>query len=254
MRLLAKPIGFIFCLFSVLVATSQEVGTTGNEHGFILKREYSAHAFAHSEGMGFGMRWGQYNSYNSQRYINFDLLNMKHPKEIKMGNVYMFDNARKFVYGKQNSVLMMRFGLGSMNVLNEKPYWGGVDVRRFYEFGASIAMAKPVYLYIIDQSSSTYTYHLNLERYNPEEHNILNIFGRGPMLKGVGESKIYPGLYFKGGFSFEYGPERRLVRYVETGVAVDLYLKKIPIMALAENTNYFISFYVAANFGKRYNP
>ncbi|MPL99176.1 hypothetical protein SDC9_45392 [bioreactor metagenome] len=255
MRLLVLSIGFLISLFSVISTRAQIAGQTGNEPGFILKKEYSFHVMAHSEGLGFGFRWGQRNSVTSQRFVDFDILNMKHPKEIKMGNIYMFDDANKFVYGKENYIYLSRIGLGGLKVVNEKPYWGGVDVRRFYCFGASIAMAKPTYLYILDNSTtSSYYYDLILERYNPEEHNLTNIYGRGPFLEGLSETKIYPGGYFKAGFSFEYGPETSMVRYLETGVAVDVFAKKIPIMAYNKNENYFITFYITANFGRRYNP
>lgn len=254
MQLVVLKIWLFLCCFSFLTAFSQDVGTTGNETGFILRKEISFNFLAHSEGIGIGFRYGQNNTVNSQRFIDIGVLNMKHPKEYKVGNIYMLDNARKFVYGKQNHVMILRAGLGSLKVLNEEPYWGGVDVRRFYVFGASVAMAKPSYLYIIDQSASNYTYYLTLERYNPEVHNMTNIYGRGPWLEGLGESRFFPGLYFKGGFSFEYGPERKLVRYIETGLAADVYLGNIPIMAENPAKNFFITFYVSANFGKRYNP
>ncbi|HBG71348.1 MAG: hypothetical protein A2W93_01470 [Bacteroidetes bacterium GWF2_43_63] len=254
MRLLKVSVIFLVSFFSVITSRAQIAGQTGNEPGFILKREYSFHLIAHSEGMGLGYRWGQRNTVNSGRFIDFDIVNMKHPKEIKMGNVYMFDEARKFVYGKQNYIYLSRIGLGSLKVMNEKPYWGGVDVRRFYCFGASIAMAKPTYLYILDNSTSSYYYDLILQRYNSEEHNLSNIYGRGPFLEGFSESKFYPGAYFKAGVSFEYGPEKSTLRYVEAGITADVFAKKIPIMAFNENKNFFITFYISANFGKRYNP
>lgn len=245
---------FFVSFFSVITSRAQIAGQTGNEPGFILKREYSFHFVAHSDGVGAGFRWGQRNTVNSGRFIDFDVVNMKHPKEIKMGNIYMFDEARKFVYGKQNYIYISRIGLGSLRVLNEKPYWGGLDIRRFYCFGASFAMAKPSYLYILDNSSSTYYYDLILQRYNPAEHDLSNIYGRGPFLEGFGESKFYPGAYFKAGFSFEYGPEKSMVRYIETGIVAEVFASEIPMMAFNENKNFFITFYISANFGRRYNP
>lgn len=244
----------IISLFSVFHLSAQDVGLTGEERGFILKQEYSFHLTAHSEGLGLGGRWGAQNTVYAQRFIDFDLLGMKHPKEIKRGGLYMYDDARKFVYGKQNSVFISRLGLGSVTTLNEKPYWGGIDVRRFYSFGLSVAMAKPVYLYILRQTTTAYYYDLVLERYNPAIHDLTNIYGRGPFLEGLGESKFYPGLYFKGGVSFEYGHEKSTVRYLEVGVAADAYLSKIPMMAYDKSRNYFITFYISGNFGRRYNP
>lgn len=241
-------------LFSFpLLSSAQSVGETGNEPGFIYRREYNIYPKIHSEGWGLGFRWGQNNTVNSQRFIDFHITNMKHPKEIKSSNSYYFEDARSYVYGKQHYVLMARLGFGSMKVLNEKPYWGGVDLRHFWSIGPSIAMAKPVYLYVIDDSSYMYSYYLNLERYNPEIHNPNNIYGRGPFFQGFSESRFYPGISFSTGLSFEFGHEKQVVRFVETGVNVDLFFKGIPIMAFNKNENYFITFYLSYHFGRRYN-
>ena len=242
-------LGFLFSE----VSYAQSVGDTGDEPGFIYRREYSFFPIIHTEGWGLGFRWGQNNTVNSQRYIDFHITNMKHPKEIRTSNSFYFEDARSYVYGKQYYVFMARLGFGSMKVLNEKPYWGGVDVRHFWSIGPTIAMAKPVYLYVIDDSSYMYSYYLQLEKYNPEVHNTGNIYGRGPFFQGFGESKLYPGLSFTTGLSFEFGPEKTSVRYLEVGATADLFLKSIPIMAYNTNEQYFITFYLSYHFGRRYN-
>ena len=247
-------IGFVTCFISISALKAQNVGQTGNEAGLIYKQERSFNFLAHTQGVGAGFRWGIRNTARTQRFIDFSILNMKHPKEVKMGNIYMLDDALRFVYGKKNFVYITRFGLGSQRTLNEKPYWGGVDVRYFYSFGASLSMAKPSYLYILRTSGSSYYYYKELERYDPAEHNLYNIYGRGPFLKGLGKSRFYPGVFFKAGLSFEYGAAKTAVKYIETGVAADVFLKPIPIMAFNKNNNYFLTFYVSINLGKRYNP
>ncbi|PLW92212.1 MAG: hypothetical protein C0592_11955 [Marinilabiliales bacterium] len=250
---------YLFILFAILsfcfpeIAAAQSVGETGNEPGFIYRREYNIYGKIHTEGWGIGFRWGQNNTVNSQRYIDFHINNMKHPKEIRTSNSFYFEDARSYVYGKQYYLLMARLGFGSMRVLNEKPYWGGIDLRHFWSIGPTIAMAKPIYLYVIDDSSYLYSYYLRLEKYNPGVHNTSNIYGRGPFFKGIGESKFYPGLTFSTGLSFEFGNEKTSVRFLEVGATADLFFKSIPIMAYNENEQYFITFYLSYHFGRRYN-
>lgn len=220
----------------------------------MLKREFSFYGMAHSRGLGLGFRWGTNKTALNKNMIEVEFLNMKHPKEIRTSNNAYFESARSFVYGKENYVMLLRGGLASQHIINEKPYWGGVEVRRYFAFGASIGMAKPSYLYVIGQTNSPYEYFLSLEQYNPETHDLNNIYGRGPFFKGFGQMKFYPGLYSKMGLSFEYGSDKSIVKALEVGVAADAYLSKIPILAFCKNEQFFITFYLTMHMGRRFNP
>ena len=113
-------------------------------------------------------------------------------------------------------------------------------------------MAKPIYLYILYPTAFEGEYELIMEKYDPEKHYVDNIYGRAPFTKGISELKPIPGAYVKAGLSFEYGNFINNIRCLETGVTLDVYGKKIPIMAFADNSNYFLNFYVNWVFGKRW--
>ena len=224
-------------LFSQLPATS--------DASVLLRYESNAYLKFHTQGWGFGYRTGYNQTALKKRMYDFGFYTMKHPKEVKISNSLLYLNAKSYVYGKMNHFFLLQGSAGTQRTLNEKPYWGGVELRTFMSFGAVLGFAKPVYLYIFPYNS--------LEKYDPETHFYDNIFGRGPFLKGFNEIKLHPGAYFKAGFSFEHSADETLVRALETGVMVNAFLKPVPIMSFTENYNVFVTFYLSYHIGTRSN-
>jgi hypothetical protein len=207
---------------------------------------------AHSSGWGGGMRFGKKLSGMKVRYFEYEFLSMKHPKEVRTIN-QMYSDARSYVYGKLNSFSAFRIGAGLQDVLFVKSQRSsGVEVRYHLFGGFSAGLAKPVYLYIINYRSFADPV-VSLERYNPDLHFSETIYGRAPFVKGVNETKIHPGIYLKLGMSFEYAPYSDEIRLLEVGVTADYFYKDIPIMAYTDNKSVFLGFYLAFNFGKRFN-
>lgn len=219
----------------------------------LLKHEASGGLVLHSNGWGFIFRKGTHATAKKKRMWEVEVVSMKHPKEFKSVNPY-FENAKGYIYGKQNSLLVLRGGYGHQRVLYHKEDRknGGVEVRYHYYGGASLGLTKPVYLEILVPTSVPFEFTLVTEKYNPDEHYIDNIYGKAPFAKGLGEIKIYPGIYLKSGVSFEYASRQDNVRTIEAGVVVDGYYKKIPIMALTDNKQVFLSFYVNIQFGAKW--
>ena len=221
----------------------------------ILKKEKSGSINVHSSSVnigGFGYRSGNFINGFKKRMIEFEVVSMRHPKEIKTVNPF-FENSKSYYFGKLNNVYSVRAGYGIQKVLSSKPYWGGVELRFLYFGGVSLGVTKPVYLYIINDSYNIYEVLLSVERYNPDKHSIHDIYGRGPFGKGIDKLKVYPGLYTRLGLNFEYGLWDESINALETGVIIDVYPKPIPIMAFNKESYFFISFYLSFNFGKRFN-
>jgi len=81
---------------------------------------------------------------------------------------------------------------------------------------------------------------------------IDSISGKGPLVDGLGEMKVYPGFYAKANLSFEYAPYSNKVKAIETGVIFDYYPKALPIMAQNPAENFIITLYVGFVFGKKW--
>jgi hypothetical protein len=239
----------------------EPVDTIGES--LLLRKEIAGSLHVHTLGYGAGFRYGINKSYFNKKMFEFDLLEMHAPNEEKRFNP-QFADSRKYVYAKLNNLYMLRGGYGSQRLLNRKPYWGGVEVRAFYYGGAVLGLAKPVFLYIADytqQGDRTY-YDLTVEQYDPEIHfasrglnpnRDCDIFGKGPLLRGFGRMKPYPGAYGKLGVNVEYGKYNAQLKSVEIGVVADFFPAGVPIMAFQDPFKLFVTGYVSFSFGKRFN-
>lgn len=180
-----------------------------------------------------------------------DIVGLKHPKEIKTVNRY-FDNAKSYVYGKLNTFNSLRVGTGIQQVLYSKAEKNGIEIRLVYSGGLSLGILKPVYLNILKDNGKFGEKGISVEKYNPEEHYIDNIYGRAPFTEGLDELGFRPGLYGRLGFNFEYAPIFEDVKSIEVGATVDAFPKDIPIMAFIDNKQLFLSFYITIMYGRKW--
>jgi hypothetical protein len=243
---------FIFLLFSSGIHAQEEM-TVDTSRNIILLKETSAGITLHTQGWGLKFNKGYHKTAFRKRMITIEFLEMQSQKQIRTINPY-FTNSKSYVYGKLNSVFILRGSYGIHKQLNRKPYWGGIELRFFYMGGLDLAIAKPVYLYILKPISPLgYEYSITEERYNPDEHFVDNIFGRASFTKGFDELSIYPGIHTKIGLDFDYGVYNSKVKSLEVGVILDVFARPVPIMAFNDPNYYFLTFYFSFNFGKRYN-
>ncbi|MCD4735772.1 MAG: hypothetical protein K8R53_06985 [Bacteroidales bacterium] len=218
----------------------------------LLLKEYSFGIIFHSQGWGANFTKGKNVNASRKRVFEFEFVEMKSPKQVRTINPY-FSNSKSYVYGKLNTIFMIRGSYGFHKLLNRKPYWGGVELRLLYTGGFSLGVAKPIYLYILTPTSDFFDYQITEEKYDPEAHFVDNIFGRSPFTRGIDEISIYPGLHAKLGLSFDYGVYKTKVKALEAGVILDVFPEPVPIMAYNDAHYYFLTFYLSFNFGKRYN-
>jgi len=267
MRLLRVITFFLLIIILPSLVKAQDVAEADTvDMGILLLREKSANIMLHTLGYGLGYRFGTNKTYYKNRMFEFDLLEMRSPTQARSWNTNL-PNTRSYFFGKLNNLYVIRAGVGQQHLMNRKPYWGGVELRAFYYGGIDLGLAKPNYLYIAyyayDSINQYYIFdRTELERYDPEKHfpdigtnstTLSNIYGRGPMLSGFNKIKLYPGLYFKGGFNFEFSAANDRIKSVEIGATVDVFPKPVPIMAFKEATYFFITAYLSFHLGKRYN-
>ncbi len=219
----------------------------------LYRKERNFTFILHNEGWGIGYRKGNHLNYFKTRFLEAEIVGMSHPKEAKTENAY-YGDSKSYVYGQLNSLYIIRGGVGYKKLLNDKPYWGGIQLSYNYSGGFSLGLARPKYLYIIyaNPNNNDEAY-LSLEQYDPKRHYPENIYGGGPLFKGFEKLKPYPGLYGKLGFNFEFGEYDEKIRAIEVGANFDYYFKEIPMMALNKYPNYFLTLYISIQFGKRYN-
>ncbi|MDD3875608.1 MAG: hypothetical protein PHT69_03250 [Bacteroidales bacterium] len=238
----------IFFVLFVYLLHAQDITT--DETPVLFRKETAWGAMVHTQGLGINYRNGKHKTAALKRFYEFEFVSIRHPKEIKIINPY-FEDAKSFKYGKLNYASALRVSFGRHKTLNFKPYWGGVEVRYLFNLGFSAAILKPVYLSILYPTDIPYSYTISDEKYDPEKHNSDLIYGRASFFRGFNELKFYPGVYSKLGLSFEYGSKQDVVRSLDLGIAVDAYLKSVPIMAFDKNNNYFLTLFLSLHFGGR---
>lgn len=209
-------------------------------------------------GYGATYSFGKFREAKKIRLYTIDFLFVKHEKEVKSWG--LDPSGRSYFYGKQNSFMTLRTTYGKKHVVAEKLRRSGVQVAYNWQLGPVFGFTKPVYLEILNQDSRTGS--LSVERFDVDKHYIDNIHGRASGLRGLGELKFYPGLTGKFSLNFEYSNERERLKGIETGVAFDVFHKRIPIMAekiLREDINnpknhqFFFSIYLNLFFGTKYD-
>ena len=250
--LLKRPIFIVaLVIYSTCVVGQTNPFEYEEEKPPLLKDEISFGLNVHTSGWGVDFRRGKHITGTKKRMFEAELVNMKHPKEVRSVNPY-FDNAKSFFYGKLNTYTVLRAAVGQQQVLFSKASRGGVEVRLNYTAGLSLGFAKPIYLNILYQTPTEGKYEVVVEKYDPNSHFTDNIYGRAPFTEGLNELKPYPGGYGKLGISFEYGTLHDDVKAIETGITVDVYGREVPIMAFTENKQIFFNFYINILYGRKW--
>lgn len=236
-------------VFSAFAQESSETSSEG-ERGF-YRREITGFGFLHPNGLGASYRYAERINGYKKRIYSAEITNMKHPKEFKVYNPN-FDDTRGFVWGKQYALAILRGSYGIQKVKYTKDRNKGVQFSQFFFIGPSIGMEKPVYLDVRYPNIRHSTAVTETEIFDPEKHNYSNIYGRSPVLTGIEETKLIPGLHFKYAINFEYAPLDDLVRAIEVGISADAFLRPVRMMAFENRRQVFFSLYAGFQFGKKY--
>jgi hypothetical protein len=221
----------------------------------ILYRNEKTFAFLlNSNGMGGNFRYAKRITYLKKTLYEVDLVNIKHPKEVKIyTGSYATSTSKSYVYGKTNSFFTLRTGIGFQREIFQKQDQGGISVRYFYTFGPDLGMAKPIYynyVTIVQYNGQNY-YEYSTEKFGESQHpNPTEIIGRASFFKGFDEMSLIPGAYGKLGITMEFGRSEKIINALEAGIILDAFIKKVPIMATKSNSQLFLTLFVSYRFGR----
>lgn len=242
----SKACFFMLFLFIPFWVEAQERGEAQGERVYI--KEWNFSLILNTSGGGIGFQHGRTPNYFDKHFWEIDFLYNIHQKSVRARNPY-YSGVSAYTYGKLADLFFLRGGYGYQRTIHQKPYWGGVRVRYTLSGGFSLGMAMPVYLYI---SYITPTgFQQVAERYDPSIHNIDNIIQRGPILKGIFETKLHPGFYFKTGFNFDFSKDEATIHIIEIGGSIDMIFPFVEQMAYNKTKPFYLCAYLSYNFGKK---
>lgn len=244
-----KLVIFLLLTTPLFVFSQTEESTIFDEATIVYNNAVYGGAILHTNGWGAHLTFAKAKTAFKFRTLQFDLVLMKHPKEVKSYTAY--EQSQSYIFGKINSFFVLRPSLGRRVVSFDKIRKSGVSVGYSWRAGPSLGFTKPVYLQI-RQREDNFT-RIVVEPYDPDVPQN-DIAGRAGFLKGFNQLKLHPGIYGAVAVNFEYDADREGLKGIEVGATVDYFpIEEIDIMAYAKNYRVFFNFYVCLQFGKKFN-
>lgn len=249
-----KRLLILFVFLSLCASSVFSQGEIDDQLKVFFRNERSFGLQLNTDGMGASYRSGKRLDYLNKRLIEVDFGTLKSPKEYRQR--HPFGQGGAYVFGKLNSTFYLRGGYGHQHELYSKEDFGGIAIRYFISAGPVLAIYKPIYYKVLYQIPGTANeYELREEPFNPNTIAAPDeIYGRASFTKGFNKTKVLPGLYGKAGFNFEYSKEDRVIHAIEIGGQVNAFTEEVPIMAIAQNKQFFLSLFVSYRFGMILDP
>ena len=242
-----------------LILSAQEIDIGNNddkpiEERLVYNHQNSINIDIHSQGLGMGFKLGKIKSIYKTVNWEAQLVSLHSLKEIKTINVNT-SYTRPFVYGKLNNVFVLRFGYGQERRIFGKPYWGGIETLWTYEAGASLALLKPYYYYVVIYKSTGDGYYQEIvdEQTFDDSDQWMEIVGKSAFTKGLKETKLSPGLHASTGLSFEIGKSRTRVQAIDIKVIAETFPLGVSIMDSQRDKRFFLTFQLSYSWGSRFN-
>jgi len=238
-----KALLLIFVFLFLIAKIGFAQGELDDQRKALIRNERTINLQLNSNGWGMGYSFCKMININRKTLWNTEFNYLKDIKEIKITNPNYTDGGR-FVFGKKNEFFNFRVGYGNLNKLFEKKDKGGIEISYFYQGGFLLGLEKPIY-YVTGLGNQ-----FKIEKFNLSA----DIYGKASFFKGFNELKVVPGVFAKLGSRFEYSKKDLTINALEGGVILELYPRKIEVMANSHNQLFFFSLFVGYRFGRVLNP
>jgi hypothetical protein len=226
---------------------------------FLYEHETSYGILQHTKGFGASLQFTKHKTADKYRLLDFNFYSVKHPKEIRLPNRDQV-SSRSFVYGKLNSLFVLKANYGARRILADRLAQNTVRINLNYSFGPVLGILKPVYydvkVLVRDPNPNNPDGRISKEipfRFDEEENSYMqmNTVGYANFGYGIGESTFMFGANAKTSVSFEWGREDNKFYSLETGLMVDAFPKDVPIFAYINNDQVFVNLFFALSYGTR---
>jgi hypothetical protein len=225
-------------------------GEIDDEDKIFYRNERTFAGFLCSNGYGGNYRYAKRITAFKKTLYEIDLVSIKHPKEVKISTSPSTFTSRSFVYGKLINFYNLRVGIGYQRELYQKFDRGGISIRYFYNAGPALGIKKPIYYNIYVITASGEIVDQVTEKFNINQHVDPSLMSRASFFKGFDELSFTPGIYGKTGITFEFSKYDEIIHAIEAGIILDAFINKISIMAVENNSRFFVSLFLSYRFGK----
>ncbi len=250
----------IISLLFIGIQGFSQTGFEGEEElkGIVYNKELTFDFRFHTHGFfSLAANKAKIRTYYRTTFYHLEIGTLKHARESKnndLGISYQGYQSNDYVFGKKNSLWVVRGGYGEKRYFSEKQERKGVAVGISYLGGVTLGLLKPYHLNLrINDGDNNFT--LVRTSYNEEVHDdfldVYNILGSSGFRYGWGGIRPIPGVHAKLGVHLDWGAYDEFVKALEFGFMVDGFYKKVPIMISEDNKFLFVNVYLALQFGKR---
>lgn len=244
-KIMSKLPLFIVLIAALVIPSLAEAQFNQDGSVTIYKRDFQYGASLHTRGFSINTRYTKDIIYGKKKQWEFDFVtSMKHPQEYKERS----GTRKPFVFGKLNSMSVLRASYGRQRVLADYINSLSVRVNLHYSLGVNVGLLKPIYYFEVNAEDPN-----EPVKFNSNKHFYATDFeGAAPWSKGLNEVGFRPGLSGKLALSFEWGKQDDRFKSLETGIMADVYGQRLPIMAFTDNDFAYINIYAALMIGNRW--
>ncbi len=255
---------FILFIFIPVFSFGQNPGMSDKniliQKGIIYKKEFSLEAKFHTLGFALGYNRETISTYYLTKYYHFDIGYLKSIKE-KRNNLVITGITiyNYYSYGKRNYFFPVRMGMGFKKYLSEKEAYHGVAIGYSLEGGMTLGVLKPYFLVVRTKDGENNVFYKTI-KYTEENRDLFIdenlIFDRSSFFKGFDQLSMVPGIHVNAAVHYALKAYEKPVYAIETGIMLDAFIKRVPIMVETENfknKSLFINVYINIQLGNRWN-
>lgn len=223
----------------------------GNKDAWLKEIYYGASIQTRGVGLKAGYAFRQPEEKHF-KVFSLEFNTLRDQKEIRIRSANI-STPGAYVFGKLNHAYVVRPGFGLRSSFSTKRYRGSIEMKWQAQAGPSLGILKPVYLDIIYRLPDNQGVYLMSERYQPSKHlNQNDIFGFSSFGRGLNEMALVPGIHAGASLICDFSYYSDLLKSVEIGANIDLFSKKLPIMANQQGQIFFTTAYICIAFGNRW--
>ena len=246
--------------FAIISLSSNAQTTADDETSLLYYKEFFFGGGLQTEGWNLTFDHGKIKDYHNTKLWEVEFLSLHDPRQFKQTSAFLqsgpfFITPNSYVFGKQNNFFVINGSIGGQRLIGEKAPKSGVEVSIRYLGGLSLGILKPYYLDLLYPVDTLQDFQIESQPYSASNAaKFLDpnyIFGASSFTYGLNQLSFVPGINAKLALNFQWAPEDQFLKALEVGITFQAYIKKIPIMLQAPNTQFFPNLFVNVQLGKK---
>ncbi|HXB91311.1 MAG TPA: hypothetical protein VNU72_03440 [Puia sp.] len=203
-----------------------------------------------TDGYGISFEKGKYKTPSRTLLYEFELNEIKDPKEHRISATSDGFNYTSVVPYKLNNLYEFKVAIGQQHLIGGKGNKNGVAVTALYAGGLTLGMQKPYFLDIQNQITGQ-TSRLTFAQVVNDSTQGDAITGASGFTVGWDHLTLKPAVNAKQAMRFDYGRLNQTITAIEAGLTEEFYFSKIPLVYLVPQRQFFFNAYISILFGSR---